>query len=282
MYIMIESIDKSTRYILKYKPFTYLIATFMAFYMAEIYPKSNTPLPKIFGIMFQNQLTRLIMLISIIYVSQYNYYLASMMAIILVSSYMLSDDFVNVPLEGFTSKNSNSDTKENFDDDSGLNSIEIDDKDNNTNENANNNTNETVNENNDDVKEEYDDTDYEETEFIDLDDKIDDNKNKIKQKYQKFALLKNNNREAKTINECINLISTLPSDGDDTYKIFLQNVSAQRKAYLDMIKHKTNTDDIEAAKKQYRKMLQYLTEEFLDSIADYDDEEYDDEEYNNA
>lgn len=275
---MIESIEKTTRYILKYKPFTYLIATFMAFYMAEIYPQSNTPLPKILGLMFQNQLMRLIVLIAIIYISQYNYYLSSMIAIILVSSYMLTDDFVDIPLEGFTSgsnnnaednksnDNSNNDNSNNANNNS-VNSIEID----NTNDDSNKNDDKN------DVKEEYDDIDYEETEFIDLDDKIDDDKDRIKQKYQKFALLKNNNREAKSITECINLISTLPSDGDDTYKVFLQNVAAQRKAYLDMIKHKTNPDDIEAAKKQYRKMLQYLTEEFLDSIADYDDEEYNDE-----
>lgn len=252
---MIESVDKSVRYILKYKPFTYLLACFMALFMAELYPKSNSPLPKILGILFQSQILRLTMLIIIIYVSQYNYYLSSIITIMLISSYMLSDDFAYVPLEGFTNNNESKN----------------DSKSNNSESKTNNNSG------SDDVKENYDDieAEYDENDYIDLDEKFDDDKDRIKEKYNKFALLKGSKKEVKTINQCIELISTLPSDNDDTYKVFLQNIAAQRKAYLDMIKNKTNNDDIEAAKEQYRKMLRYLTEEFLDKL--YDDEDYEEE-----
>ena len=244
---MIESVDKSIRYILKYKPFTYLLACFMALFMAEIYPKSNSPLPKILGILFQSQILRLTMLIIIIYVSQYNYYLSSIITIMLVSSYMLSDDFEYIPLEGFTNNNSDSKSKDDEND----------------------------------VKEGYDDieAEYEENDYIDLDEKFDDDKDRIKEKYNKFALLKGSKKEVKTINQCIELISTLPSDNDDTYKVFLQNIAAQRKAYLDMIKNKTDDNDIQSAKEQYRKMLRYLTEEFLDKL--YDDEDYEEDEKHN-
>jgi hypothetical protein len=252
MYIMIESIDRTIRYILKYKPFTYLLSFFMAFYMAELYPNSNNSLPRLLGIMFQNQMMRLVMLLSIIYISQYNYYLSSIITIILVGSYMLSDDFIDIPLEGFVSNSKN-----------------------NNNEPSNNDEPEN-NDNNDD-NEDYNKKDYNnnDEDFIDLDDKLDDDKDKIKEKFTKISLLKNNNKEAKTINECIDLISTLPSDNDNTYKEFLQNISAQRKAYLDMIKNKINDDEIDAAKTQYRKMLKYLTEEFLDKINDDDDDDSD-------
>ena len=103
---MIETIDKSVRYILKYKPFTYILSIFMAVYLAQLYPQSNTSLPLLLGLMFQNQMLRLILLISIIYISQYNFYLSSIQVIMLVGSYMLSDQFANIPLEGFTNNNS--------------------------------------------------------------------------------------------------------------------------------------------------------------------------------
>lgn len=263
---MIETIDKSVRYILKYKPFTYILSIFMAVYMAQLYPQSNTSLPLLLGLMFQNQLLRLVLLILIIYTAQYNFYLSSIMVVMLVGSYMLSDQFNNIPLEGFTSDKND---KNNDNDKNNKN-----DKNNDKNDNKNDNKNDKKNNNiNNDNMIDIDDTDED---YIDLDDKIEEDK--IKENFQKIAQLKGNNMEAKTINECINLISTLPSDGDDSYKKFLQNLAAQRKAYLDMIKNKDNPDDIEAAKLQYRKMCKYLTEEFLNDI---DDEEYNDDENNN-
>ena len=251
---MIETIDKSVRYILKYKPFTYILSIFMAVYLAQLYPQSNTSLPLLLGLMFQNQMLRLILLISIIYISQYNFYLSSIQVIMLVGSYMLSDQFANIPLEGFT--NNNSKTSDNKTSDN--NSKSSDNNKTSNNNTIKNNANEV------DIEIDNEDDDY-----IDLDDTLEEDK--IKEKFQKIAQIKGNHKEAKTITECINLISTLPSDGDDSYKKFLQNLAAQRKAYLDMIKNKDNPDDIEAAKLQYRKMCKYLTEEFLNEI---DDEDY--------
>jgi hypothetical protein len=179
---------------------------------------------------------------------------------------MLSDQFNNIQLEGFVNKPK---------------AIHVDNNDNKDNKNnKNNNINNDVDNKpididntsrNNDNREEFAD----EEDYIDLDDEI--NEDKIKEKFEKLSKKRNSNKEAKTISECINLISTLPSDGDNTYKQFLQNVAAQRKAYLDMIKNKTDDNDIEEAKKQYRKMLKYLTEEFLDKL-DGDEQEYDDDE----
>jgi hypothetical protein len=240
--------------------------------MAQLYPHSNTPLPRILGLLFQNQVFRLVSLIIIIFISQYNFYLSSIIAIMLVSSFMLSDQFNDIQLEGFVNKpnaihvdNKNNEENNDIDD----KPIDIDDfnKEDNKEDNKDNKDNK-------DKEDFVDDEDY-----IDLDDEI--NEDKIKEKFAKLSKKKNSNKDAKTISECINLISTLPSDGDDTYKRFLQNVAAQRKAYLDMIKNKTDDDDIEEAKKQYRKMLKYLTEEFLDKLDGDEDEEEDDDEEDN-
>lgn len=260
---MIETLDKSVRYILKYKPFTYILSIFMAIYMAQLYPQSNTSLPLLLGLMFQNQLLRLVLLILIIYISQYNFYLSSIMVIMLIGSYMLSDQFKNIPLEGFTNDtDNNNDNKSN--NNSNDNKSNNNSNDNKSNDNKTNDDKDSNDMNNIDIDDEDD--------YIDLDDTLEETK--IKEKFQKIAQIKGNNKEAKTISECINLISTLPSDGDDTYKKFLQNLAAQRKAYLDMIKNKDDPVDIETAKLQYRKMCKYLTEEFLNDI---DDEEYNDE-----
>jgi hypothetical protein len=247
--------------------------------MAQIYPQSNTPLPRILGLLFQNQLFRLVSLITIIFISQYNFYLSSIIAIILVSSFMLSDKFNNIQLEGFANKTKTN----NLNDKNNKNNKNNNDKNNNDKNNNNDNKNNEIDDeankpidikgidNDEEIKNFEDDEDY-----IDLDDEI--NEDKIKAKFEKLSKNRNSNKEAKTISECINLISTLPSDGDNTYKQFLQNVAAQRKAYLDMIKNKTDDDDIEEAKKQYRKMLKYLTEEFLNKLDgdDEDDDEDDD------
>jgi hypothetical protein len=262
---MINLATQKMLYILRYKPFTYLLVVFMIFYMAEIYPQSCTSLPTILGLLFQNQLLRLIMLIVIIYISQYNFYLSSIITLVVISSYLLSGEFNAMPIEGFKNKTKNDNSKNNK-----------------NNDNNNNNDSEEIdNDTNDDKSSKkkkpsgiYNpDADDDDDNFIDLDDSLD--QNHVEEKLAKITKRNDENKDAKTISQCIDLISTLPSDGDDTYKEFLQNVAAQRKAYIDTIKNKSKEEELNKAKNQYRKMLKYVTEEFLENIDDEEEEEDD-------
>ena len=96
-------------------------------------------------------------------------------------------------------------------------------------------------------------------------------KNNEKGSYSSTTVSRNPNEKNIMVDPDGRKVRKFRDDGDDSYKKFLQNLAAQRKAYLDMIKNKDNPDDIEAAKLQYRKMCKYLTEEFLNEI---DDEDY--------
>lgn len=241
---MINLVTRKLLYILKYKPFTYLLSLFMIFYLAEIYPQSSTSLPTILGLIFQNQLLRVVMLIVIIFMSQYNFYLASIVTLIIVSSYLLSGQFEHTAIEGFDSKK----PKAIYDPDS----TEDDTSDKDT-----------------------DDTDTED-DFIDLDDTI-KGREELEKKLDNMARKKLDNKDTKTISKCIDLISTMPSDKDNTFKELLQNIAAQRKAYIDMCKGKTKEEDLDKAKNQYRKMCKRIVEDFLDEIDDEDESDDEDE-----
>jgi len=256
---MIDLVTHKTLYILKYKPFTYLLALFMAFYLAEIYPQSSTSLPTILGLIFQNQILRIILLIIIIFVAQYNYYLASIITIIIVTSYMLSGEWDNIPIEGFKGTTPSLENIKNI---KNVKTVKDD-----TDDKPRNKPEPIYNKNNND--------DDESEDFIDLDDTIQD-REELKEKLDKISKKKLDNKDVQSINKCINLVTSLPSDKDDTFKELLQNIAAQRKAYIDMCKGKTKEDDVNKAKLQYRKMCKRIVEDFLDDIDDSDVEDEED------
>lgn len=282
---MIDWITKKIEYIIRYKQFTYLISAFMAFYLAEVYPQSKTPLPQIFGLFFQNQILRLTLLIVIIYVSQYNYYLASIITLIVISSYMLSDKWNSISIEGFsqTSKNNKKKHKKiNNAIDDGDNAIDDDDGDNAIDDNdaieVDHDKKQSIKKNKKTVenyRDEDDDGDEDDT-FIDLDDGL--NSNKIRDKYKKIANDSKNTTEYKEINKCIDIISKM-SDGEDIYRDLLRNVGVQRAAYLKYIKDITDAKELEKAKLQYHRMLGVIVAKVYNKLKEsFNDDEDDDDE----
>lgn len=241
--------------IIRHRKFTFILSIYMAIFLSLIYPHSCMALPRTLGLLFQNQVLRAVSLIIIIYIAQYNYYLSFIITFLIMSSFLLDPHFENIPMEGF--KNKNNDDKNINDDKS-----EIDtyfDKD-------------IANE---------DDTELHEDDFIDLDDNIEDSysvKEKVKEKFQRMANKTKTKSELKDINQCIDLISKLPGDNDNTYRDFLQSLVAQRKAYVSMIKGKKENSELTEAKEQYYKMLRFLIKEFLVKIGGDEDEEDSDDE----
>jgi hypothetical protein len=282
---MLDWITKKIEYIIRYKQFTYLISIFMAFYLAEVYPQSKTPLPQILGLFFQNQMLRLLLLIVIIYVSQYNYYLASIITIIVISSYMLSDKWNSVAIEGFSQTlkhNKKHKHINNANDANDENDIENDDSSDNANDDSNtidvdhDDKKQSVKKNKKTVENYRDEDDDEDDKFIDLDDGL--NSNKIHEKYKKIANDSKNTTEYKEINKCIDVISKM-SDGEDIYRDLLRNVGVQRAAYLKYIKDITNAKELEKAKLQYHRMLGVIVAKVYNKLKESfnDDDEEDDE-----
>lgn len=283
---MLDTLIKKSNYILKYRNFTYIFAIFTALYLSQLYPHSHTSLPHILGFFFQNQILRAVTLIIIIYVSQVNFYLAVICCLLIVSSNLLSQYFPQ-PIEGFKDTNNNDvsddDSDNNNDSKNGKNNN--DNKNDNKNNNDNKNSNDTKNDNkNSNDNKNGDDSivsitglNDDEDEETSVDDTIED-EDSLKEKFKLIKQKKEANKDSKTISECINLISQLPSDNDDTFRELLQNIAAQRKAYLDMIKGKKE-DDVEKAKEQYRRMVKFIVEDFLADIDDdyLEDDNNDDE-----
>lgn len=226
--------------ILTYKPFTYLLATFMAIYLADLGHCQNKTLPKMFKFLFTNQTMRAFFLLSVLFICQYNFYLASILVIVVLSSALLYPKVDKLYIEGFEEEIDLDKEDESSDDSEELEKLE---------------------------KEEFK---YELDDFVDLDADIDPKQ--IKNEFKKITSKSQNSKNSKQIDKCIDILSKIDDDKDDDgFKDLLQKIGVQRNAYLKLIKNKKE-DEKEEAKEHYHYLLKVIIKDFLTKLEENDED----------